>query len=115
MTNTHIGFLFNHARIHQVAHSLPIAIALARGAPDADIVVATTKPRLSAEVIRLGEGPIGSRIRFVELGLTRWSSRVLEGGLAITRLRGTSAGGVEHRCGAVGTGRESPANPAFDL
>jgi hypothetical protein len=75
-----IGFLFNHDQIHQVAHSLPIAIALARGAPDADIVVATTNARLSAEVIRLGEGLIGSRIRLLELGLTRWSSRVPKGG-----------------------------------
>jgi hypothetical protein len=25
-----IGFLFNHDQVHQVAHSLPIALALAR-------------------------------------------------------------------------------------
>jgi len=75
-----IGFLFNHDQVHQVAHSLPIALALARGAPDVEIVVATTNARLSAEVIRLGEGLIGNPIRLVELGLTRLSSRVLKGG-----------------------------------
>lgn len=76
-----IGFLFNHDQVHQVAHSLPVALALARGAPDADIVVATTNPRLSAEVVRLGAGLIGNRIRLVELGLTRRSSRLLKGAL----------------------------------
>lgn len=70
-----VGFLFNHDQIHQVAHSLPIALALARGAADAEIVVATTNPRLSAEVIRLGQGLIGPRITLVELGLTRGVSR----------------------------------------
>lgn len=75
-----LGFLFNHDQVHQVAHSLPIALALARGAPDVSIVVATTNPRLTAEVIRLGEGLIGPRIRLVELGLRRASSRLLAGG-----------------------------------
>lgn len=76
-----IGFLFNHDQVHQVAHSLPIALALARGAPDADIVVATTNARLKAEVVRLGEGLIGPRIRLVELELARASSRLLRAGL----------------------------------
>lgn len=73
-----IGFLFNHDQVHQVAHSLPIALALARAGSGAEIVVATTNRRLSAEVVRLGEGLIGSAIRLVELGLTRWSSRVVK-------------------------------------
>ena len=71
-----IGFLFNHDQVHQVAHSLPIALALARGGADAEIIVATTNPRLSAEVIRLGEGLIGPAIRLVELGLKRRRSRL---------------------------------------
>jgi hypothetical protein len=71
-----VGFLFNHDQIHQVAHSLPIALALAHRQPDVEIVVATTNPRLSAEVIRLGQEAIGSRIRLVELGLTRTTSRL---------------------------------------
>jgi len=70
-----IGFLFNHDQVHQVAHSLPIALALVRADVDAEIVVATTSARLSAEVIRLGQGLIGSRIELVELGLKRRASR----------------------------------------
>src|SRR5678815_6192660 len=76
-----IGFLFNHDQVHQVAHSLPIALALARNGVDAEIVVATTNPRLSAEVIRLGGGLIGAGIRLVELGLTSTRSRILAGAL----------------------------------
>lgn len=76
-----IGFLFNHDQVHQVAHSLPIALALARGGADAEIVVATTNARLSAEVIRLGDGLIGPAIRLVELGLKRRTSRLAKAAL----------------------------------
>ena len=78
-----IGFLFNHDQIHQVAHSLPIALALAsRGAGD-DIIVATTNSRLSDEVRRLGSPLAGTRIEHVELRLKPGSARVasLLGGL----------------------------------
>ncbi|CAN7196407.1 hypothetical protein LJR225_000614 [Phenylobacterium sp. LjRoot225] len=85
-----IGFLFNHDQVHQVAHSLPIALALARAQSSVEIVVATTNRRLSAEVIRLGLGLIGPRIRLVELGLTRTTSRLakqaFEGVAPATRL-----------------------------
>jgi hypothetical protein len=70
-----IGFLFNHDHVHQVAHSLPIALALARSGVDAEIVVATTSARLSAEVRRLGGDLIDRRMRLVELGLKRRASR----------------------------------------
>jgi hypothetical protein len=76
-----IGFLFNHDQVHQVAHSLPVALALARSGVDAEIVVATTNARLSAEVIRLGKGLVGPRIRLVELGLNRRASRVASAAL----------------------------------
>lgn len=72
-----IGFLFNHDQVHQVAHSLPIALALARGGQGVEIVVATTNRRLTAEVIRLGGGLIGQGVTLVELGLTRRSSKLL--------------------------------------
>jgi hypothetical protein len=71
-----IGFLFNHDQIHQVAHSLPIAMALARGGLAGDIVVATTTPRLAEEVRRLGEPLIGTAIEHVELGLKPGSARL---------------------------------------
>jgi hypothetical protein len=72
-----IGFLFNHDQVHQVAHSLPIALALARGGRDLEIVVATTNRRLTAEVVRLGGGLIGHGVKLVELGLTKRSSKLL--------------------------------------
>lgn len=85
-----IGFLFNHDQVHQVAHSLPIALALARGGVDAEIVVATTNARLSAEVIRLGQGLVGPRVRLVGLGLRRPLSKLahatLEGVLPAAKL-----------------------------
>lgn len=76
-----IGFLFNHDQVHQVAHSLPIALALAESEVDAEIVAATTSPRLTAEVIRLGAGVVGSRIPLVELSLRKPSSRLAKAAL----------------------------------
>lgn len=76
-----IGFLFNHDQLHQIAHSLPVALALARSGVDAEIIVATTNPRISAEVIRLGGGLIGREVRLVELGLGSTRSRILANAL----------------------------------
>jgi hypothetical protein len=71
-----IGFLFNHDQIHQVAHSLPIALALARGGFDGEIIVATTTERLAREVQRLAGGLLATRIEHVELKLKRSSTRL---------------------------------------
>ncbi|HEY3696470.1 hypothetical protein [Phenylobacterium sp.] len=76
-----IGFLFNHDQVHQVAHSLPIALALARGGAGAEIVVATTNPRLTAEVARLGGALIGHGVQLVELRLAPGPGRMLAGAL----------------------------------
>jgi hypothetical protein len=72
-----IGFLFNHDQIHQVAHSLPIALALARR-PDfaGEIIIATTNDRIAKEVLRLGAPLVGSRIEHVRLGLKPSSARL---------------------------------------
>ena len=48
-----VGFLFNHDQIHQIAHSLPIAVALSRLDPSCDVVIATTNDLLRQEVNRL--------------------------------------------------------------
>jgi len=71
-----IGFLFNHDQIHQVAHSLPIAIALAKGGFVGEIIVATTNDRLAAEVERLAGPWLGSAIRHVRLTLAPRSARI---------------------------------------
>ena len=85
-----IGFLFNHDQIHQVAHSLPIALALARADLGIEIVVATTNPRLTAEVVRLGGKQITGRIRLVELFLksshAKVAAAVFESVLPATKL-----------------------------
>lgn len=70
-----IGFLFNHDQIHQIAHSLPIAIALAKK-NEHEIIIATTNERLAQEVRRLGEGWLGSHIQHVELSLSSNSRRI---------------------------------------
>lgn len=62
-----ICFLFNHDQIHQVAHSLPIAMALAESGFDGEIIVATTNARMAQEVRRLGGDLVGTRIEHVEL------------------------------------------------
>jgi hypothetical protein len=72
-----IGFLFNHDQIHQVAHSLPIALALARRHDfDGEIIIATTNDRMAAEVLRLGAPLVGTRIEHVRLGLKPSSARL---------------------------------------
>ncbi len=69
-----IAFLFNHDQIHQVAHSLPIALALEKRGFVGEIIVATTNSRLAAEVRRLGQGLIGTRIAHVKLELSAAAS-----------------------------------------
>ncbi|KKW91778.1 hypothetical protein [Sphingobium chungbukense] len=71
-----IGFLFNHDQIHQVAHSLPIAIALAKGGFAGEIIVATTNDRLAAEVERLAGEWLNAGITHVRLTLTPRSARI---------------------------------------
>lgn len=76
-----IGFLFNHDQIHQVAHSLPIAIALADAGFAGEIIVATTTERMKREVLRLGGDRIGRSIQHVALelkGKSQTLSRLLE-------------------------------------
>lgn len=89
MPRMRIGFLFNHDQVHQVAHALPIAIAMRRLHPDADIIVATTNAKLTAEVHRLA-GADAQRLRIVELGLrrplTRLLARHLEWALPVSKI-----------------------------
>jgi hypothetical protein len=84
-----IGFLFNHDQIHQVAHSLPIAMALARQAPSQDIVIATTSRRLTDEV-RRHLTAAGIDLPIKQLGLrtrlTRFAARHLEAVLPVSKV-----------------------------
>ena len=71
-----VGFLFNHDQVHQVAHGLPIALALARENTGAEIIICTTNSRLSQEVRTLAGDDVG-RLQFVELELQRKSTRAI--------------------------------------
>ncbi len=71
-----VGFLFNHDQLHQIAHSLPIAIELHRRGRVGDVVVLTGGPHLTAEVRRHLDAA-GSDLPCVELGLRSASARLL--------------------------------------
>ncbi|WP_246202796.1 hypothetical protein [Sphingomonas lacunae] len=53
MSRLRTGFLFNHAAAHQVAHSLPIAIAMARHHPAVDVQLLVAGGEAEQEVRRL--------------------------------------------------------------
>ena len=76
-----IGFLYNHDQLHQVAHSLPIALALAAMRTGAEIVLITTSDRIRGEVERLAGDTFGHGAAVVSLGLkgrfTRLAERVV--------------------------------------
>lgn len=79
-----VGFLFNHDQIHQIAHSLPIAMAMARDGFEGHIIIATTNDRLATEVRRLAgdmlSGPIEHRLLLlspVSARLTKWLGSVI--------------------------------------
>jgi hypothetical protein len=72
-----IGFLFNHDQVHQVAHILPIAIALARMRTGAEIILATTNARIRAEVIRLAGTQIDGLVELRPLALRKPRSQFL--------------------------------------
>jgi hypothetical protein len=82
-----VGFLFNHDQIHQVAHSLPIAMSLARQAPELKVVIATTNRRLRAEVLRLAGGALPPQVEMVALRTqANFSRKVLEPLLPVGKL-----------------------------
>ncbi len=75
-----ICFLFNHDQTHQLAHSLPIALALAaRG--EHRITLAFAKPAIRAEIERQADPALLAKLDLVQLGLKRGGSQVLAGAL----------------------------------
>ncbi|MDB5689787.1 MAG: hypothetical protein JWL91_1663 [Sphingomonas bacterium] len=72
-----IGFLFNHDQVHQVAHSLPIALALAEADTGAEIILATTNPKLQAEVTRLAGLRLRPPVSLQPLSLTTRRSKAI--------------------------------------
>ena len=80
LTGVQVAFLFNHDQVHQVAHGLPIAIALARRRTVGEVTILTGSPRLTAEVQRLLQ-VAGASLPCVELKLRSRTSRWLAGAL----------------------------------
>jgi hypothetical protein len=78
-----IGFLFNHDQIHQVAHSLPIAVALSKCGIDAQIILASTSTKLAREVARMLGPARSASISLVDLALRSPASRLT--GATLTR------------------------------
>lgn len=66
-----VCFLFNHEDVHQVAHSLPVAQALAAQRPDVHVEVAVSSAGQEAAVGQIiGHNPSGARILVTRLGLS---------------------------------------------
>lgn len=75
-----ICFLFNHDQTHQLAHSLPIALALAaRGTHR--VVLAYARDAIRAEIERQSTPVQLARVELVRLGLKRSGSQWLAGAL----------------------------------
>lgn len=73
-----ICFLFNHDQTHQLAHSLPIALALAaRG--QHKIVLAFAREAIRAEIVRLAHPALLAKVELVHLGLKSGASQALAG------------------------------------
>jgi hypothetical protein len=73
-----IAFLFNHDQVHQVAHGLPVAIALARAGTGAEILLCSANPRITSELRALAGELIGSSLELIELKLSSRSSRFID-------------------------------------
>lgn len=85
-----IGFLYNHDQIHQIPHSLPIALALARMHPEAEILLAVTTDRIETEVRRLLGPclPAGMRISrlSIQSAQRQWAASLLGPSLPAQKL-----------------------------
>ncbi len=73
-----ICFLFNHDQTHQLAHALPIALALAaRG--EHHVTLAYAREGVRTEIKRQADPALLARMDLVQLGLKRGGSQALAG------------------------------------
>lgn len=73
-----IAFLFNHDQVHQVAHGLPIALALAGRGAGAEILLCSTSDRITAELRALGGRALEENLKLVELRIKSGLSLVAD-------------------------------------
>lgn len=85
-----IGFLYNHDQIHQIPHSLPIALALARLHPEAEILLAVTTDRIETEIRRLIGPNLPACLRIERLLIRsagrQWAASLLDSVLPAQKL-----------------------------
>lgn len=92
MTRLRVGFLFNHAAGHQVAHSLPIALSLARSGEAVDVTLFVSGGAAEAEVRRLwamaGHAPEDHRIVVLHPAhaAARWLAQLSGGAIPADRV-----------------------------
>ncbi len=70
------GFLYNHDQIHQIAHSLPIALAMAELGHD--VSVGASSDAIVEEIARLAGPERLATLKIVQLDLKQLSSRLAE-------------------------------------
>ena len=75
-----ICFLFNHDQTHQLAHSLPIALALA-GRGEHRIVLAYAREAIRAEIVRQADPELLAKVELVHLTLKSGTSQFLASAL----------------------------------
>jgi len=64
-----IGFLFNHDGTHQIAHTMPIAVALARRGVEVDVLTSSASQREAAGALL----PVNSTVQFINIGPGRFA------------------------------------------
>jgi hypothetical protein len=74
-----ICFLFNHDQTHQIAHSLPIALELARSG-QSNVTLAFTDDEIARRIREIG-GAALNQCQLVRLKLRSTSSKVIQGAL----------------------------------
>lgn len=72
-----IGFLLSHDQTHQIAHSLPIALAMAASHPGVELCIATASPAIEARVRELAGPLLDTRIEHVRLRLQQPLTRAM--------------------------------------
>lgn len=74
----HIGFLFNHDQIHQIAHSLPVAVELAKASLGLNVSVATTNTLIDSEISRRLGAIVPANLERVKLGVGSRASQLVK-------------------------------------
>ena len=64
-----IGFLFNHDGTRQIAHTMPIAVALARRGVEVYVLTSSASQREAASALL----PVNSTVRFIDIGPSRFA------------------------------------------